>query len=291
MKIKVKTPAKINLLLEIVKKREDGFHEISSVMQAISLYDYLDIEVLKSDNALNTIFLSGNSPLIPYNENNIAYKAAELFMQKANLSGYEIKIDIQKNIPVAAGLAGGSSNAAGVLWGLNRIFREKLTQNELHQAASELGSDLNFCLQGGCCVATSRGEILSPIASPDLKIAIIKPKHLFISAKEAYVKFSLLDKKPSSGGLSFVKSAILENNSKKISTGLCNHLENGILPDYPEIVKIKEYLISKGCQNALMSGSGPSVFGIYDGEIEFSDSPPNWEVFAVQSITTGVSEV
>jgi len=290
MKIKVKTPAKINLLLEIIKKREDGFHEILSIMQAVNLYDYLNIEVLKSEKAYNKIELSGNSTLIPYDKNNIAFKSAELFLYKANLVGYEVKIDIQKNIPVAAGLAGGSSNAAGVLWGLNKIFKEILTKTELHQAASELGSDLNFCLKGGCCVATSRGEILSPITPPTLKIVIIKPKNIFISAKEAYIKFSLLQNKRVCSELNSIKSAISTNNLSKISANLRNHLEDGILSDYPEISNVKKYLISKGCENALMSGSGSAVFGIYNGEIDFSDASSDWDVFSVQTIKTGVEE-
>ena len=284
-------------------------------MQAVSLYDYLDIRVENTKKSLSTlpgqtgvaetsnhiipnenynpiqniIELSGNSDQIPYDKNNLVYKAAELFVQKANLTGFKIKINIEKNIPVAAGLAGGSSNAAGTLWGLNRIFENILTSSQIHELASQMGSDLNFCLEGGTQVTTSRGEILSRIPTPDLNIVIIKPKNLFISAKEAYTKYSELSQKPEIKGLEEIKAAICENNSDKIALFLRNHLEDAIIPDYPEIQEIKNYLIQKGCKNALMSGSGPSVFGIYEGELDLSDAKPYWECFKVKTIDFGIS--
>jgi len=450
MQIRVQTPAKINLVLEILKKREDGFHEIQSIMQAVSLYDYLNIDVeevaidlaskelddfcndLKSlrksainyykkniqgqsiehpeigeiqfsnkgikkvinssadetklkflpklkeiiekgaiselqqpiknrndgiigfryikttinlngknktvivniaQNAFGHIFynlnydtkivdvlpastragsptisnyiipdenkilnpiqniieLSGNSDQIPYDKTNLVYKAAELFLQKANLNGFKIKIYIEKNIPIAAGLAGGSSNAAGTLWGLNQLFNNILTSSEIHSLASQMGSDINFCLEGGTQVTTSRGEILSGISTPNLNIVIIKPKNLFISAKEAYTKYDKLSQKTKIKGLEEIKSAICENNSDKIALLLNNHLEESILPNYPKIQEIKGYLIQKGCKNALMSGSGPSVFGIYEDEIDLSDAKPDWECFKVKTIDAGVT--
>jgi 4-diphosphocytidyl-2-C-methyl-D-erythritol kinase len=289
MKIKVKTPAKINLALEILRKREDGFHELQSIMQAVSLYDFLTIEVQENISLENIIELSGNSDIIPYDKTNLVYKAAELFLKKAQIKNKKIKIYLEKNIPVAAGLAGGSSNAAGTLWGLNQLFQNILTNSELHELASRMGSDLNFCLEGGTQIATSRGEILSKICTSDLKIAIIKPKNLFISAKEAYVKYAALSQKPEIKGLEEIKSAIEENNADKIANLLTNHLESSILPDYPEIVEIKNYLLKKGCKNVLMSGSGPSVFGIYEGEINFFDAKENWECFKVETVDFGVS--
>jgi len=296
MKIQVKTPAKINLILEILSKREDGFHEIQSIMQAISLYDCLNIEAEEIDSHValrmtkdrNIIELSGNSSLIPYDETNLVYKAAELFLQKTRLSGKKINIHIEKNIPVAAGLAGGSSNAAGTLWGLNQLFDNILKTSELHELASQMGSDINFCLEGGTNIATSRGEILSKSSTPDLNIAIIKPKNLFVSAKEAYTKYAALSKKPEIKGLEEMKSVIFENNPDKIAKLLRNHLEKAILSDYSEIQEIKNYLIQKGCKNALMSGSGPSVFGIYEGEIDLSDAKPEWECFKVKTINFGI---
>lgn len=289
MEIKVKTPAKINLVLEVLKKRDDGFHEIQSIMQAVSLYDYLTIEIENIDNTDNVIELSGNSKIIPYDKTNLVYKAAELFLNKADLTGKKIKIYIEKNIPVAAGMAGGSSNAAGALWGLNEFFGNILNYSEIHELASSMGSDINFCLEGGTQIATSRGEILSKISTPDLNIVIIKPKNLFISAKEAYTKFSELTQKPEIKDLEKMKEAILENNSDEIAKLLSNHLENSILQDYPEIKEIKDFLMQKGCKNSLMSGSGPSVFGIYEGDMDLSDAKPDWECFKVNTISSGIT--
>lgn len=288
MQIQIKTPAKINLILEILKKREDGFHEIQSIMQAVSLYDYVTIEVKKAEGIENSIELTGNSDLIPYDKTNLVYKAAELFLKKTNLTKKKLIIYLEKNIPVAAGLAGGSSNATGTLWGLNRLFHNILSNLELHELAAQMGSDLNFCFEGGTQIASSRGEILSKIASPNLNIVIIKPKKLFISAKEAYTKYANLSQKPKIIGIEELKTAIYQNNLTTIANLLNNHLEKAILPDYPEIQDIKNYLIKKSCKNAIMSGSGPSVFGIYEGEIIFSDINPDWEFFKVKTINFGV---
>jgi len=288
MQIKVKTPAKINLILEILKKREDGFHDIQSIMQAVNLYDFLTIEVEKIDNDENTIELSGNSAQIPYDKTNLVYKASELFLKKADLKGFKIKIHIEKNIPVAAGLAGGSSNAAGTLWGLNKIFAGILSSLEVHSLAAQMGSDLNFCLEGGTQIATSRGEVLSKISSPNLNIVIIKPENLFISAKEAYTKYANLPQKPEIKGLKEMKKAICQNNLDKIALLLNNHLEDAIISDYPEIQEIKDYLIQKGCKNAMMSGSGPSVFGIYQDEIDLSDAKPDWNCFKAKTVDFGI---
>jgi len=328
MQIRVQTPAKINLVLEILKKREDGFHEIQSIMQAVSLYDYLDIRVENTKKSLSTlpgqtgvaetsnniipnenenynpiqniIELSGNSDQIPYDKTNLVYKAADLFLKKANLTGFKIKIHIEKNIPVAAGLAGGSSNAAGTLWGLNRIFENILSSSQIHELASQMGSDLNFCLEGGTQVTTSRGEILSRIPTPDLNIVIIKPKNLFISAKEAYTKWDFIatnrtvipcnqrERENPSGIDNWIDSHVSPSGFLRMTELLKNHLEDAILPDYPEIKEIKDYLIQKGCKNALMSGSGPSVFGIYEGELDLSDAKPDWECFKVKTIDFGI---
>ncbi len=282
-KIKIKTPAKINLVLEILGKRPDGFHEIQSIMQTVSLFDYLTITVGNNDEEL--IGISGNSPLIPYNEDNIAFKAAKRFLQKAKIRNQAINIYIEKNIPIAAGLAGGSSNAAGVLWGMNKLCDNPLTTEELHFIASSLGSDVNFCLQGGTCAATSRGEIIQPLASPDLKILIVKPKNVFISAKEAYNKYSKLPVKPETGIFEQMKKAVAENNTDKIAPLLNNNLEKAIIPAYPEIEKAKEYLINCGCINAVMSGSGSAVFGIYINDIDINPVPEGYEIFKAVSIS------
>ncbi|MDD3014712.1 MAG: 4-(cytidine 5'-diphospho)-2-C-methyl-D-erythritol kinase, partial [Candidatus Gastranaerophilales bacterium] len=285
--IKVKAPAKINITLEVLNKREDGYHNIESIMQAVSLYDYLTISVENSERTV--IEISGNNTLIPYDKTNLAYKSAEKYLDKAGIINKKINIYIEKYIPVAAGLAGGSSNAAAVLFGLNKIFNNPLKQEILSALASEIGADVNFCLYGGTQMATSRGEILKPIETPHLNIIIVKPKDLFISAKEAYDKYSKLKNKLSYQPTEFMLDAIKQNNPEAIAKLIHNVLEDAILPDYPQIQKIKQTLIKAGCLNVIMSGSGPSVFGILPDDRQRIDIN-NCDLFYVSTLTTGIVE-
>jgi len=287
-KIRVKTPSKINLVLEILGKRADGFHEIRSIMQAVSLFDYLNITAQTDDK--QKIQLSGNSSLIPYGQENIVFKAAEKFLNKAGIENQSINIYIEKNIPVAAGLAGGSSDAAGTLWGLNTLYDNSLSNKELHAIAATLGSDVNFCLQGGTCATTSRGEVLEPLSTPDLQIVLARPKNLYISAKEAYHRYSQLTAKPETKNFSGMKNAINSNRPEEIASLLNNDLEKAILPIYPKIEKLKNILLKSGCYNTLMSGSGPTVFGIYSEKIDLKKLPEEYEVFTVNSVNYGAIE-
>lgn len=240
MEIKIQCPAKINLTLEIKNKREDGFHNIKSIMQTISLYDYLTIAVEPSEKF--EIILSGTSSKIPYNEKNLVHKAAILFVERTNLIPHKIKVHIEKNIPVAAGLAGGSTDAAGMLYGLNRLFNNPLNRKELHELCAKLGSDLNFCLEGGRQMTTGRGEILNPLVFEDFSLSLIKPDNLGISAKEAYTKFAQKEKR---GREDFV-----------------NDLEWAVIDDYKELQAIKKLY-----PKSVMSGSG-STYYLIDGEFE-----------------------
>ena len=265
----VKCPAKINLTLEIVNKREDGFHNIKSVMQLVSLHDFLNIEV--SPSKVNSINLLGNSPEIPYDESNLVYKATELFLNTAGLSGYEININIEKNIPVSAGLAGGSTDAAGTLYGLNKIFNSPFKNQELHILASKLGSDLNVCLEGGCLLATSRGEVISKLPVIDMPVTIIKPKNLGISAKEAYTKYSAKEIKPQNNMTEKLINAL--NTGENIEKYLYNDLEYAVFDDYEELQYIKSKL-----PNSIMSGSGSAYF--VPGNVEADEFPENYQVIS-----------
>lgn len=278
--IKIKCPAKINLTLEIVNRREDGFHNINSVMQMISLYDYLDITVSESEE--NRIILSGNSEEIPYNEKNLVYKAADLFLNTIEKSGFEIKIYIEKNIPVAAGLAGGSTDAAGTLYGLNNIFGNLLNDKELHSLCAKLGSDLNVCLKGGCIHATSRGEKTEKLLNIYSPVTLIKPKNLGISAKEAYTKYAAKESKPKYNMTEKMIGAI--NNNNPISPFLYNDLEYAVFDDYKELQEIKHKL-----PKSIMSGSGSTYFILDEGkDINF---PDNYVVIKnLEFIKDGVSE-
>ncbi|MDD3149895.1 MAG: 4-(cytidine 5'-diphospho)-2-C-methyl-D-erythritol kinase [Candidatus Gastranaerophilales bacterium] len=285
-KIKVKTPAKINLTLDIKGKRADGFHEISSIMQAISLFDYLTIEVNNSTE--NQIILSGNSAQIPYDKTNLAYKACQLFLDEAKIQNKEILINIEKNIPIAAGLAGGSSNAAGVLWGLNKIFDNILSKEKIDNLASKLGSDVNFCLYGGTQSATSKGEILQKLSTPNFKIILVNP-NIHISAKEAYQRHSELETKPQNNNSKKMIEAINNNNPSNIAKCLSNNLESSILPNYSKIQELKILLKQAGCINTLMSGSGSTVFGIYENNINLEKFDKIW-IYNAQTIDYGVSQ-
>ena len=248
--IKVRTPAKINLTLEMAGLIEGGYHAIKSIMSTINLYDFLTFEI--TDAAKNEIILSGNNNQIPYNEKNLVYKAAELFLQKTGINNKKINVYIEKNIPVEAGLAGGSTNGAGTFFALNSFFNEPLTQKEINALCAKVGSDLNFCLKGGCCLCEGRGEIITPLKPVKLDITLIKPKTFGISAKEAYTKFDGLKNRPEPENTEKLKN-LIESGSfdKKL---LINHLEMAVIDDYPVLQKIKEQA------DAMMSGSGPTMF-------------------------------
>lgn len=250
--IKVKTPAKINLTLEMTGFLEGGFHSIKSIMTAINLYDFITFEITDIANNENEIHLSGNNPLIPYNEKNLVYKAIQIFCEKVSLKGKKFEVYIEKNIPVEAGLAGGSTNGAGTFLALNKFFKEPLNNEELNSLCAKLGSDLNFCLKGGCCLCEGRGEIITPLRPVKLDVTLIKPKTFGISAKEAYTKFDLLKNKPKPVNTDKMKDMIQKGKFNK--TLLTNNLETAVIEDYPILREIKENT------GAIMSGSGPTMF-------------------------------
>lgn len=281
--IKIKTPAKINLTLEVLDKRTDGFHNIQSIMQAISLFDYLTIQIFKIPNPENQFLISGNSEEIPYDEKNIAYKAAKLYLDSAKITNTKICIHIEKNIPVCAGLAGGSTNASGVLYGLNKIF-QKFNHKELHHLASTLGSDLNFCLDGGCALCTGRGEFIEKLPTAKFDISLIKPKNLKISAKEAYQKFSILLDKSHPNNTTKLKQNLLNNNFNKDL--IYNSLEKAVINDYKILQEIKQQI-----PKAIMSGSGPTFF-VLNKSIENFESDNDFEIINnLTSVNFGVEEI
>lgn len=262
--IKIQCPAKINLSLRVLNKREDGFHNIESVMQTISLYDYLDIKL--DYYSENQIILDGNSQDIPYNDKNLVYKAARLFFENNNINGIKLNVYIDKSIPVSAGLAGGSTDGAGVLFGLNKLFNNIMSDAELDNLCAKLGSDLNFCLRGGCMLATSRGEILSPSEYKKLKVNLIKPLDLGISAKEAYTKFS-----------------------QKLSRGADNRecykndLEWAVIDDYEQLQYIK-----KKYPHSMMTGSGSTYFSFTE---HFEQENGFWVKNDCETIDFGIKEI
>lgn len=262
--IKVQCPAKINLTLKIVNKRQDGFHNIESIMQTISLYDYLTISLEEAPKY--NIELSGTSQEIPYNEKNLVHKAVTLFIERTNVPSCYIKIFIDKNIPVSAGLAGGSTDAAGTLFGLNKLFNEPLSKNELHELCAKLGSDLNFCLEGGRKMTKGRGEVIEPMQFEEFNVSLIKPENLGISAKEAYTKFAM------------------KNDAKKTGReNYKNDLEWAVIDDYSELQQIKKLY-----PKAVMSGSGSVYFGV---DMEFSPKEGYWIKNNLKTVDTGITVV
>ncbi|DAA97679.1 TPA: 4-(cytidine 5'-diphospho)-2-C-methyl-D-erythritol kinase [Candidatus Gastranaerophilales bacterium HUM_10] len=277
--IKINCPAKINLLLEIINKREDGFHNIKSVMQTISLYDTLEIKISKDTEK---ILLSGNSQEIPYNEKNLVYKAADLFYRETGLTGFGTEIYIDKRIPIAAGLAGGSTDAAGTIFGLNELFRRPLDRKKLHALCETLGSDLNVCLEGGCILATSRGEVIQKLKPLKSKLTLIKPKNLGISAREAYTKYSNKTIKPRNNMAEKMLDAIDKNDD--FSKYLYNDLEYAVFDDYKELQKIKQCI-----PNAVMSGSGSTYFVLGD-EVNTDIPGDDYQIIkGLEFIETGVA--
>ena len=257
--MKIQCPAKINLSLKIINKREDGFHNIESIMQTINLFDYLTLNIENSEKI--EICLSGNNSEIPYDEHNLVYKAIKLFLEQTQIKNKKIDVYIEKNIPVSAGLGGGSTNAAGILYGLNQYFGNILSENELHNLCAKLGSDLNVCLKGGRLKCSGRGEILEPLDFIEFPLHLIKPDKVGISAKYAYTKFSQKEK-------------------NKVRDNYVNDLEWAVIEDFVELQKIKQKY-----PNAVMTGSGSTYFSLDEN---FVPAENFWVKNDLKSINYGV---
>ncbi len=256
-KVIIKSYAKINLTLDVTKKRKDGYHDIVTIMQTIGLFDVVTIEKTRR----NGITLSTNLSFLPTDERNIAYRAAKLFFERA-LVLCDIKIHLEKSIPVGAGLAGGSSNAAAVLVGLNRMFGSPLTQKQLSGIGAELGADVPFCMQCGTALCKGIGDIVTPLAdAPLMHLLVVKPK-LSISTRDIY---KILDttEVPSHPDTNAMLDAITSGSVKSIAKNLANVLENVTEPRYPVIKGIKQTMKNQGALGCMMSGSGSAVYGIF----------------------------
>lgn len=262
----VEAPAKINLTLDIKGKRSDGYHELETVMHQISLVDRISLERGGSEIKLDT-----NSTEIPDNEDNLAYRAARLLSEKYNLSE-GLSIFIKKNIPVGAGLAGGSTDAAAVLFGMNQLFGLGLEKEQLLDLGAGLGSDVPFCLLGGTALARGRGEILTPVeAGPQLILVLVKPDFQ-LSTAEVYRAFRLDKVELFPNNVAFL-AAWQNYDIINVARQMNNVLETVSIARHPEIAAIKEQLCELGALNALMSGSGPSVLGIFS---EFAMARQAW---------------
>lgn len=250
-------PAKINLFLEVEGLRPDGYHDIDSVMQAVSLCDLVTVSLTPGNG---TITLTCNHPDLPCDEGNIAYRATARYLAAAGIDRYDVSVNIEKKIPLAAGLAGGSTDAAGVLRGLQEMLGA-LSEEALYQLAGKLGADVPFCLRSGCCRTEGIGEVLTPYRSLTRDaILVIAKKGEGVSTKEAYQQMDLPRQRRTSSG---ILRALERQDTLEIVTQLYNRFESVILPLRPYAAHAKQVMIGEGAAGALMSGSGPSVFGVF----------------------------
>lgn len=256
--MRLRAMAKINLGLDVIRKREDGYHEVRMIMQTIKMYDLLDIRRKETPG----IVLSTNLPYVPSDERNLVYKAAKLLMDEFHIQE-GISMKLSKFIPVAAGMAGGSSDAAAAFVGVNRLFRLGLSQEELMKRAVQIGADVPYCIMRGTALAEGIGEKLTPLDSmPECYILIGKPG-INVSTKTAYenLKLDSVANHPDIDGMmDDIRNRDLRNMTQKMQ----NVFEPGIMEKYPVIGEIKDFMEERGALKAMMSGSGPTVFGVFE---------------------------
>lgn len=256
--IKLKSRAKINLTLDVTGKRDDGYHDLVMIMQTVNLYDSVFIKKIEKEG----IFIKTNLYYLPTDERNITYKAAQLIMNEFNIR-QGIYIELTKRIPVAAGLAGGSGNCAAIIKGMNRLFKLNLSMEKMMELGARLGSDVPYCLLEGTALAQGKGEILTPLAPcPHFYVVLAKPD-LSVSTAHVYKNFKSgkVQRHPDTKA---VIEAIENKNKKAIALKLCNVLETVTIPYRPIVKEIKEYIAAQGAEGVLMSGSGPTVFALFN---------------------------
>ncbi|MGA7877484.1 MAG: 4-(cytidine 5'-diphospho)-2-C-methyl-D-erythritol kinase [Desulfoferrobacter sp.] len=254
MPVRISIPAKINLWLEILEKRSDGYHEISSLMLPIGVHDHLELKLQSGG-----IDLSCSHAEIPTDHNNLAHKAAQLYLARSG-SGAGINILLEKNIPVGAGLGGGSADAAAVLLAMNQLFGNRYTIPQLSEMAHMLGADVPFFLSQRPALATGIGERIEPVEGvPQFPIVLIKPP-ITVSTGWVYQRLKL------TRGVSRIRISTFLTRPWQLRDFMENDLESVTLDKYPLLIDIKEWLTAQGAVGTLMSGSGPTIFGIFADE-------------------------
>jgi len=291
----LESPAKINLRLEILSKREDGYHELKTIFQKISLHDTLHFSLRERGE----ISITADHPDLPVGKANLIYRAAQSILKKSNYSG-GVAVQIEKRIPLGAGLGGGSSNAATTLKGLNQLLETKLSRKELMELGLEIGADVPFFFFKGAALGSGIGERLKKLDLPDLWFVLIYP-NFEVSTRWAYKNF---DKRLSETSLRKAKELTNQQfrisldkflkTPKGVSQILFNHLEAVVSKEYPQIDVMKKMLFSAGAMGAMMTGSGPTVFGFFREEriatkayekiVELA-SKKGWAVFKAHSIS------
>ena len=259
MKLKAYAPAKINLGLEILSKRPDGYHDVDMIMQSINLFDEVTVE--ETSDGKISVFNEKNTGC-PQNED-IAFKCADLFFKETRVPFSGIKIEIKKNIPISAGLAGGSADGAAVLALLNRMYGEKISLSELLKIGEKIGADIPFCILGGTARATGKGTEIKKIPAVDNYFLVLTKPSISVCTKEAY---SLFDSAQIKEFKSFEKmeESLKNSDFSGFSSSLFNRFEELIKSS--EVFNIKKKMLDLGAVSSLMSGSGPSVYGVFQDE-------------------------
>lgn len=276
----LKTPAKINWILSVLHKRQDGYHEIESLMQYVSLYDYLTFEY-SNRIEITTVGINPQQDVDIPVEENLIYRAAVLLKERLSVKK-GAAITLRKGIPVSAGLGGGSSDAACTMIGLNRLWELGMNEEELMKYSETLGSDISFFLKGPFARVEGRGEIITPLkANTSYIIVLVKPP-LSISARWAYTEISRLLTKLTKrdNNIKLLCQALAAQDFKSIAVMLKNDLEIPLIREFKVIGEMKDILLKMGARASLMSGSGPTVFGVFDSrdaaEKAAEAMKPNW---------------
>lgn len=258
--ITVKAYAKINLGLDVLRKREDGYHDVCMIMQSLNLHDTITIKKTQTSE----ISIRTNLPYLPIDKGNLVYKAAALFTEIIGVKD-GLFIGLDKKIPVAAGLAGGSTDAAATLMGLNELYRSGLSTEELMKLGVKLGADVPYCIMLGTALSEGIGEVLTPLAPiPKCHVLLVKPD-ISVSTKYVYENLRLTDEVVHPDIVK-MKVALAEGNLIALTDSMDNILQTVTIKDYPIITKIKNKMTELGAMTSLMSGSGPTVFGIYENQ-------------------------
>lgn len=255
--MKIRAYAKVNISLDVVGKREDGYHLLRMIMQNIDLYDEIIVEKQSRD-----ITIECNKNYVPTDSRNLAYKAAVAFKERYNISE-GLKIKIFKNIPVSAGLAGGSTDAAAVLKLMNKIFEVNAPKEELMELGLKLGADIPYCIQGGTALCEGVGEIITPLKSFKDKIIVLVKPSFGVSTKEVYKNFDIEKVKKHPETEALIK-AMAEDDLRYVAYNMRNLLENVTLKKHKVLISLKEEMNKYGAINSMMSGSGPTVFAFFD---------------------------
>ena len=256
--ISLKALAKINLGLDVVRRRDDGYHEVRMIMQTINLFDRLEIKKIKE----SAIKIHTNLFFLPVNENNLVYKAAKLLIDEFGIQE-GVSVGLTKKIPVAAGMAGGSTDAAAMLFGMNRLFGLGLSKKQLMERGVKIGADVPYCIMRGTALAEGIGDKLSPLpAMVKCPVLIAKPQ-ISVSTKFVYQNLKL-DDKTVHPDIDRLIEDIRNKDLKAVSDHMGNVLESVTIPNYPVISQIKEQMMDSGAVGSMMSGSGPTVFGLFD---------------------------